>query len=259
MTYYFLTRQMGGASKSMDFGRSRARLTSDKDKTKFDKVAGLTEEKEEVQELIDFLREPKKFQKMGARIPKGVLLVGPPGTGKTLLAKAVAGEANVPFYFISGSDFVELFVGVGASRVREHDVGDIRGYIIEEEGSSMVYITDTGYIREKDFDALKNKTLYVFESNHDVERLMDNPNYPHHVKIRILSDKGHLSNMDSSKYMAKFIGKDTKYVILAHLSEQNNTEALALSTLKETLKEKEISFSNISIARQNEKTEIFNI
>ncbi len=117
--YYLISRQMGSANKSMDFGRSRARLTSDKDKVKFDKVAGLTEEKEEVQELIDFLKEPKKFQKMGARIPKGVLLVGPPGTGKTLLAKAVAGEANVPFYFISGSDFVELFVGVGASRVRD--------------------------------------------------------------------------------------------------------------------------------------------
>ena len=117
--YFFISRQMGTANKSMDFGKSRARLTSDKDKVKFDKVAGLTEEKEEVQELIDFLKEPKKFQKMGARIPKGVLLVGPPGTGKTLLAKAVAGEANVPFYFISGSDFVELFVGVGASRVRD--------------------------------------------------------------------------------------------------------------------------------------------
>ena len=117
--YFFISKQMGTANKSMDFGRSRARLTDDKDKVKFDKVAGLTEEKEEVQELIDFLKEPKKFQKMGARIPKGVLLVGPPGTGKTLLAKAVAGEANVPFYFISGSDFVELFVGVGASRVRD--------------------------------------------------------------------------------------------------------------------------------------------
>ena len=117
--YYFLSKQMGSANKSMDFGRSRARLNSDTDKVKFDKVAGLTEEKEEVQELIDFLKEPKKFKEMGARIPKGVLLVGPPGTGKTLLAKAVAGEANVPFYFISGSDFVELFVGVGASRVRD--------------------------------------------------------------------------------------------------------------------------------------------
>ncbi len=117
--YFFISKQMGSANKSMDFGRSRARLTNDKDKVKFDKVAGLTEEKEEVQELIDFLKEPSKFKKMGARIPKGVLLVGPPGTGKTLLAKAVAGEANVPFYFISGSDFVELFVGVGASRVRD--------------------------------------------------------------------------------------------------------------------------------------------
>ena len=118
-SFIFLTRQMGSANKSMDFGQSRARLSEDSKKVKFNAVAGLDEEKEEVQELIDFLKNPKKFQKMGARIPKGVLLVGPPGTGKTLLARAVAGEANVPFYFISGSDFVELFVGVGASRVRD--------------------------------------------------------------------------------------------------------------------------------------------
>ena len=117
--FFFITKQMGSANKSMDFGRSRARLNEDRKKTSFKDVAGLTEEKEEVQELIDFLKAPKKFQEMGARIPKGVLLVGPPGTGKTLLAKAVAGEANVPFYFISGSDFVELFVGVGAARVRD--------------------------------------------------------------------------------------------------------------------------------------------
>ena len=117
--FFFLTKQMGGANKSMDFGKSRARLTSGKDKVTFDQVAGLDEEKEEVKELIDFLKNPKRFQDMGARIPKGVLLVGPPGTGKTLLAKSVAGEANVPFYYISGSEFVELFVGVGASRVRD--------------------------------------------------------------------------------------------------------------------------------------------
>ena len=117
--FFFITRQMGSANKSMDFGKSRARLSEDNKKVTFKNVAGLTEEKEEVQELIDFLKNPKKFQAMGARIPKGVLLVGPPGTGKTLLARAVAGEANVPFYFISGSDFVELFVGVGASRVRD--------------------------------------------------------------------------------------------------------------------------------------------
>ena len=118
-TFFIFSRQMSGNNKSMDFGRSRARLNEDSKKIKFDKVAGLDEEKEEVAELIDFLKNPKKFQKLGARIPKGVLLVGPPGTGKTLLARAVAGEANVPFYYISGSDFVELFVGVGASRVRD--------------------------------------------------------------------------------------------------------------------------------------------
>ena len=117
--FFLITRQMGSANKSMDFGKSRAKLNPDSNKVTFKDVAGLDEEKEEVQELIDFLKEPKKFQRLGARIPKGVLLVGPPGTGKTLLAKAVAGEANVPFYFISGSDFVELFVGVGASRVRD--------------------------------------------------------------------------------------------------------------------------------------------
>lgn len=118
VTIWIFTRQLGGGSKSMDFGKSRAKLVEESRAT-FKDVAGLTEEKEEVQELIDFLRNPKKFTSMGARIPKGVLLVGPPGTGKTLLARAVAGEAKVPFYYISGSDFVELFVGIGASRVRD--------------------------------------------------------------------------------------------------------------------------------------------
>ena len=116
---WLFTRQIGGNNKSMDFGKSRAKLLEEGTKTNFKDVAGLTEEKEEVKELIDFLKNPKKFQSMGARIPKGILLVGPPGTGKTLLARAVAGEAKVPFYYISGSDFVELFVGIGASRVRD--------------------------------------------------------------------------------------------------------------------------------------------
>ncbi len=117
---YVIFNKIAGSNKSgVDFGKSRAKLTDDKDKKSFKDVAGLKEEKEEVAELIDFLKSPKKFQKLGARIPKGVLLVGPPGTGKTLLAKAIAGEAKVPFYYISGSDFVELFVGVGASRVRD--------------------------------------------------------------------------------------------------------------------------------------------
>ena len=116
---WLFTRQLGSGGKSMDFGRSKAVLVNGEKTATFKDVAGLTEEKEEVQELIDFLKNPKKFQSMGARIPKGILLVGPPGTGKTLLAKAVAGEAKVPFYYISGSDFVELFVGIGASRVRD--------------------------------------------------------------------------------------------------------------------------------------------
>ena len=119
LIYWFVTRQISVAGKGMDFGKSKAKLSNEKNKTTFKDVAGLKEEKEEVRELIDFLKNPKRFQKLGARIPKGVLLVGPPGTGKTLLAKAVAGEANVPFYYISGSDFVELYVGVGASRVRD--------------------------------------------------------------------------------------------------------------------------------------------
>lgn len=107
-------------SKMMNFGKSRARLSTEEDnKMSFDNVAGLREEKEDLEELVDFLRDPKKYTNLGARIPKGVLLVGPPGTGKTLLAKAVAGEAGVPFFSISGSDFVEMFVGVGASRVRD--------------------------------------------------------------------------------------------------------------------------------------------
>ena len=111
----------GGGNKTLTFGKSRARLvnTADKNKVTFEDVAGVDEEKEELQEIVEFLKNPKKFTDMGARIPKGVLLVGGPGTGKTLLAKAVAGEAGVPFFIISGSDFVEMFVGVGASRVRD--------------------------------------------------------------------------------------------------------------------------------------------
>ncbi len=119
--WFFMLRQMqSGGNKAMSFGKSRARLLSmQQKKVTFKDVAGVDEAKEELKEIIEFLREAQKFQKLGGRIPKGVLLVGPPGTGKTLLARAVAGEANVPFFSISGSDFVEMFVGVGASRVRD--------------------------------------------------------------------------------------------------------------------------------------------
>ena len=119
LAYVMIAKLSNNGKGTFDFSKSRAKLSEDGGTKTFKDVAGLKEEKEEVQELIDFLKNPKKFTKMGARIPKGVLLVGPPGTGKTLLAKAVAGEAKVPFFYISGSDFVELFVGVGASRVRD--------------------------------------------------------------------------------------------------------------------------------------------
>ena len=117
---FFMRQVQSGGNKALSFGKSRAKLSSSSQKkVTFKDVAGVEEPKEELQEIIEFLKEPQKFQKLGGRIPKGVLLMGPPGTGKTLLARAVAGEANVPFFSISGSDFVEMFVGVGASRVRD--------------------------------------------------------------------------------------------------------------------------------------------
>jgi cell division protease FtsH len=117
---FFMRQMQSGGGKAMSFGKSRARLMTDRSKkVTFNDVAGIDEAKGELQEIIDFLRDPKKFTRLGGRIPKGVLLVGPPGTGKTLLARAIAGEADVPFFTISGSDFVEMFVGVGASRVRD--------------------------------------------------------------------------------------------------------------------------------------------
>jgi len=117
---FFMRQMQGGGGKALSFGKSRARLMNEsKNRTTFKDVAGVEEAKEELQEIIEFLREPQKFSKLGGKIPKGVLLIGPPGTGKTLLARAIAGEASVPFFSISGSDFVEMFVGVGASRVRD--------------------------------------------------------------------------------------------------------------------------------------------
>lgn len=117
---YFMRQMQSGGGRAMGFGKSKARLLTEKQgKVTFDDVAGIDEAKSELQEIVEFLRDPQKFQRLGGKIPKGVLLIGPPGTGKTLLARAIAGEANVPFFSISGSDFVEMFVGVGASRVRD--------------------------------------------------------------------------------------------------------------------------------------------
>ena len=117
---FFMRQMQSGGGKAMGFGKSRARLLTEKvGRVTFEDVAGIDEAKQELQEIVEFLKDPQKFQRLGGKIPKGVLLVGPPGTGKTLLARAIAGEANVPFFTISGSDFVEMFVGVGASRVRD--------------------------------------------------------------------------------------------------------------------------------------------
>lgn len=139
-----------------------------------------------------------------------------------------------------------------------HDTEDSVAYIVNNKNKSIVYITDTGYINSKYFDILSNRSIYIFESNHDIE-MLNNGRYPFHLRQRILSDKGHLSNYDSAKYLSKFIGKDTKEIILAHLSEENNTEELALKTLKDRLLKEEIPFNNIIIAKQNKKTELINL
>ena len=139
-----------------------------------------------------------------------------------------------------------------------HDTLDANGFIFESNGKSVVYITDTGYINMRNHKLLSNRNLYIFESNHDVEMLM-NGHYPYHIKQRILGDKGHLSNKDSAYYLSKFIGNDTKCVILAHLSKDNNTEALALSTLKETLKKNNKMVDDIIIAEQDKRTELIEV
>lgn len=169
-------------------------------------------------------------------------------------------EANLKIENVSSSEEVNIKSDIAIKSIPlSHDVTDIKGYVIEEDNKSFVYITDTGYINENNYKYINNKSIYVFESNHDIEMLMNNPRYPHHTKIRILSDKGHLSNKDSAYYLSKIIGNDTKQVILAHLSEQNNTEELALSTLKDTLKKRNINFNNIDIARQNEVSKVYNL
>ena len=139
-----------------------------------------------------------------------------------------------------------------------HDAPDSRGYIISSNDKSIVYITDTGYINKKYFDILKNKDLYIMESNHDVE-MLTNGKYPFNIRQRILSDKGHLSNYDSSKYLSSFIGDNTKYILLAHLSHDNNTEEIAYETLISRLNEDNKHVDNIIITKQNKETELINI
>lgn len=139
-----------------------------------------------------------------------------------------------------------------------HDTEDSVGYIINNNNKSIVYITDTGYINKKYFDILKNRDIYIMESNHDIE-MLNNSSYPFATRQRILSDKGHLSNYDSAKYLSNFIGNNTKYILLAHLSEENNTKELAYETLIDRLNKENIKVDNIIIATQNKETELISI
>ncbi len=139
-----------------------------------------------------------------------------------------------------------------------HDSNDSTGFLIKTIEKEVVYITDTGYINVKHFDEIKNKDMYILESNHDVEMLM-NGNYPYYLKQRILSDKGHLSNQSCSSYLSLLVGDNTKCIILAHLSEENNDENVALNTLLEYLMKKDKKVDKILIAKQNERTELIEI
>jgi len=137
-----------------------------------------------------------------------------------------------------------------------HDAEDSVGYVFKNNNHEIVYVTDTGYINVKNHKLLKDKDTYIIESNHDVKMLMDNPKYPYHIKQRILSDKGHLSNIDSADYISKFITNKTKNVVLIHLSENNNNEELALTTMENKLHDYDCK---IIISRQNERTELIEV
>lgn len=139
-----------------------------------------------------------------------------------------------------------------------HDASDSNGYIFENNDKTVVYVTDTGYINIKNHKKLQNKSIYIFESNHDIKMLMEGK-YPYHLKQRVVGDRGHLSNKDSAYYLSKFIGSNTKTVILVHLSKENNQPVLALNMLKDTLKENEINFDNILISSQDERTELIEV
>ena len=176
------------------------------------------------------------------------------------ISNKILKEANLNIKNVSSEEKVEISNDIIIKSFKlSHDVTDIKGYVIEEDNNSMVYITDTGYLNENNFKYIKNKNLYVFESNHDVEMLMNNSKYPHNIKIRILGDKGHLSNKDSAYYLSKLVGNNTHYIVLAHLSEQNNTEELAYKTIYQTFKEKKVSIPKVYIAKQNCMSDVFEI
>lgn len=166
-------------------------------------------------------------------------------------------ELKIENYELIEDDFSINNINIKVVKT-SHDASDSNAYIIEENKFSVVYMTDTGFINQKYFDILKNRSIYIMESNHDIEKLL-NGRYPYQLKRRVLSDRGHLSNIDSSNYLAKFIGPNTKQIILAHLSEENNTKDLAYNTLMGVLEEHNIKFKNIIIADQYDKTELLTL
>lgn len=139
-----------------------------------------------------------------------------------------------------------------------HDTSDSRSFILKSNGRSLVYLTDTGFVNQKYFKKLENKNVYLFESNHDIEMLLNGP-YPKWLKDRVMGPYGHLSNKDSSIYLAKLIGPNTHKILLMHLSQHNNTEEIALSTIEETFKEYDVNFEDIACARQKEKSEVIKV
>ena len=164
-------------------------------------------------------------------------------------------EKELGFDIDEGVSIADLDVGVVKT---SHDAADSNGYIFSSLNKSIVYITDTGYIHVKNFDKLKNKSVYVFESNHDI-RMLKEGKYPYYLQQRILSDKGHLSNKDSAYYLSEFIGDNTEKIILIHLSEENNKPEVALKTLLDTLEKKNIRIPDIEIAMQKESTELIEL
>lgn len=174
-----------------------------------------------------------------------------------IMYKELMKEMYIANYEIIDIDFSIKDINVKVLKT-SHDTDDSNGYILKNATSSLAYITDTGYIHRKYYKDLDNLNLYVMESNHDVEMLM-NGRYPYHLKQRILGDRGHLSNADSASYLNKFIGPKTEQIILIHLSEENNTEELALDTLKTSLEENDNNMVNIIISTQTNRTELVEI
>ena len=171
--------------------------------------------------------------------------------------KELSKEFDIEKYQIINGDFDINDIHFRVFKT-SHDAPDSNGYVIESNNRSIVYITDTGYINQKNHSLLKNKNLYIMESNHDVKMLMDGK-YPYQVKQRILGDKGHLSNKDSAFYLSKFIGNDTKTIVLIHLSHDNNDPSIALDTLKKELQNNDINFFNILISSQIERTDVIEV